>query len=196
MIDEPGSGASAAGDRAAAGRGELARVPSWLATAAAWTWRLLVLIIGAGALLYVFGRLALVTIPIIVALILATLCVPPTRALQQRGIPAGAAAAIVVIGGLVAIGGLIAALTPAFVSQVQELQPTIAEAIDQVFVWLEEGPLDYDRQEVMDLVSRFTEQAEGSGGEIAGQVASGQVVILQSIAALALAIVLLFFFVK
>ncbi|MEX1177960.1 MAG: AI-2E family transporter [Nitriliruptor sp.] len=174
---------------------DVERVPSWLATAASWTWRVLVLIVGAGAVLYLLGRLALVTIPLIVALILATLCVPPARALEARGVPRAGAAAIVVLGGLAAIGGLIAALTPAFVRQVRELQPTIAQAVDQLFDFLESSPLNYDRQEVMDLVSRFTEQG-GGGSEVASQVASGLVIFAQGLAALALALVVLFFFVK
>jgi predicted PurR-regulated permease PerM len=175
---------------------EFERVPSWLATASAWTWRSLVLIVGFGAALYVLSRLALVTIPIIVALILATLCVPPARALERRGLPHAGAAAIVVIGGIAAIGGLIAALIPAFTRQVQELRPTIADAVDQLFTALENGPLQYDRQEVMDLISQAGQSAQGSGGEIAGQVATGLAVVGQGLAALALAIVLLFFFVK
>jgi putative heme transporter len=174
---------------------EVQRVPSWLATSTAWTWRILVLIVGFSAILYVMARLALVTIPVIVALILATLCVPPARALERRGIPRAGAAAIVVIGGLSAVLGLLAALTPAFVSQVQELQPTVVQAIDQLFAFLE-ASFGWDRDEVFALVQDATQQAQQAGGEIAGQVATGVAAVVQGIAALALAIVLLFFFVK
>lgn len=175
---------------------ELERVPSWLATTTAWTWRILVLIIGAGAVLYLLSTLALVTLPVIIALILATLAVPPARALERRGFPRAAAAGAVVLGGLAAFGGFIAAITPSFVEQVQELQPTVLEAVDQLFVFLEESPLGYDREQVMDLLAEAGQALQDQGGQIAGQVASGVVAVFQFLAGLALAIVLLFFFVK
>jgi putative heme transporter len=175
---------------------ELARVPSWLATATAWTWRILVLLAGAAVILVLLTRLYLVSLPVIIALILATLCVPPARALEARGLHRTGAAAIVVIGGLIAFGGLLAALTPPFISQVQDLQPTVVEAVDTVFELLEESPLGWDREEVMDYLERLTQAAGERGGEIAGQVVSGAAVAVQALAAISLAVVLLFFFVK
>jgi putative heme transporter len=175
---------------------ELARVPSWLATAAAWAWRLLALLAASSVVLWLLIRLYLVSLPIIIALILATLCVPPARALEARGLHRTASAAIVVIGGLIALGGLFAALTPPFIAQVQELRPTVIEAIDQLFVLLETGPLGWDRDEVMGFFQQGLETAQERGGEIASQVVSGAAIAVQGIAALSLAIVLLFFFVK
>jgi putative heme transporter len=174
---------------------ELARVPSWLASSAAWAWRLLVLLAASSVVLWLLIRLYLVSLPIIIALILATLCVPLARALEARGVHRTASAAIVVIGGLIAFGGVIAALTPAFIAQVQELRPTVVDAVDQVFDFLETG-LGWDREEVMGFLEQGVEAAQERGGELAGQVAAGAAVAVQGIAALTLAIVLLFFFVK
>lgn len=176
---------------------ELERVPSWMATATAWTWRILVLIVGFGAILYVLSELALVTIPVIVALILATLLVPPARALERRGVPSAGAALIVVLGSISALTGLVAAITPSFIAQVQDLQPTVVEAVDQLFLFLEDSPLGYNRDEVTDLLSSLTETtAQDSGGQLAGSVASGVFAVGQFLAGLALTLVLVFFFVK
>jgi putative heme transporter len=175
---------------------ELARVPSWLATSASWAWRLLALLAASSVVLWLLIRLYLVSLPVIIALILATLCVPPARALEARGLHRTASAAIVVIGGLVALGGVFAALTPAFIAQVQELRPTVIAAIDQLFVFLETGPLGWDREEVMGFFETGLQAAQERGGEIASQVVSGAAIAVQAIAALTLAIVLLFFFVK
>jgi putative heme transporter len=175
---------------------ELARVPSWLATSAAWAWRLLALLAASSVVLWLLIRLYLVSLPVIIALILATLCVPPARALEARGLHRTASAAIVVIGGMIALGGLFAALTPAFIAQVQELRPTVIDAIDQLFVFLETGPLGWDREEVMGFFEQGLQAAQERGGEIASQVVSGAAIAVQGIAALSLAIVLLFFFVK
>lgn len=171
------------------------RVPSWLATTTAWTWRALVLIVGSAALLTVLIRLYLVTLPVVVALILATLCVPPARWLERHGFPRAAAASTVVIGGVLAFSGLIAALTPAFIEQVQELRPTVAQAIDEVFRFLDTR-FGWDRQEVVDVINQGMATLAEQGGQVAGQVLSGAAIAIQMVAALVLAIVLLFFFVK
>lgn len=178
------------------GQTDSQRVPPSLATATAWTWRLLVLIIGAGIVLALLVRLALVTLPVIIALILATLCVGPARALERRGLARAPAALLVVGGGLAAVTGLLAALAPSFISQVQELVPTVLSAVDEVFRWLETGPLGWDRDEVLGYVEQGFDVLRQSSGEIAGQVLSGATVAVQGITALVLAIVLLFFFVK
>jgi putative heme transporter len=175
---------------------ELARVPSWLATSAAWAWRLLALLVASSVVLWLLIRLYLVSLPVIIALILATLCVPPARALEARGLHRTASAAVVVLGGVIALGGVFAALTPAFIAQVQELRPTVIDAIDQLFLFLETGPLGWDREEVMGFLDTGLQAARERGGEIASQVVSGAAIAVQGIAALTLAIVLLFFFVK
>jgi predicted PurR-regulated permease PerM len=175
---------------------EAARVPSWLVSTTAWTWRLLVVVVGAAVILTLLTRLYLVSLPVIIALILATLCVPPARALEARGVHRTVAASVVVIGGVVAFGGVVAALTPPFVTQVQDLQPTVADAIDQLFNLLEAGPLGWDREEVMGFLEQAVQTAQERGGELAGQVLSGAAIAVQAVAALTLALVLLFFFVK
>jgi putative heme transporter len=171
------------------------RVPSWLATVTAWTWRGLVLTAGAAALLAVMVRLYLVTLPVIIALILATLCVPPARWLEARRFPRALAAALVVIGGLGVLIGTLALLTPAFVDQVQELQPTVILAIDQVFGFLETS-FGWDRAEVMRMANQGVNALGEQSGRFAGQIVSGAAIAVQGLAAVALAVVLLFFFVK
>jgi putative heme transporter len=174
---------------------DISRVPSWLATTAAWTWRLLVVLVGFGVLLTVATRLALVTIPIIVALVLSTFCVPPARWLESKGFPRGLAAAVVVIGGLGAFGGVIALLAPAFVEEVQELGPTVQAGLQDLFAFTERT-FGYDEAAIQDLIADGFEQLQGQGGALASGVATAGAAVIQGITALALAIVLLFFFVK
>ncbi|MBS3941284.1 MAG: AI-2E family transporter, partial [Actinobacteria bacterium] len=88
---------------------ERTRVPSWLETAAAWSWRLLLVGLAFAVLVGVAMRLSLVTVPLIVALFLATLALPAARRLTRRGWPPAVAAFVVVFGGLaVAVAGIVA----------------------------------------------------------------------------------------
>lgn len=177
-------------------RGSDQRVPAWLDTSVQYTWRALVLLVGAAALIVAMTRLYLVSLPIIVALILSTLCVPPARRLERAGWPRLAAASVVVVGGVGSFVGIIALMTPAFVAQVQDLGPTVAEGFDQLLVWLEEGPIGYDRQQLEELVDTAMGALSGAAGTIASQLGTLAVAVVEGFTALALALVLLFFFVK
>ena len=183
-------------DRPAVGKPLDERVPAWLDTSVQYTWRGLVMALGVAVVIFALTQLYLVSLPIILALILATLCVPPARRLERIGLPRLAAAFVVVIGGIGSLIGVGALLTPTFIEQGRELQPSVAEGVDSVLIWLEEGPIGYDRTEVEQLFNQALESLEGQAGTIASQVGSIAVAIGQGIAALSLAIVLLFFFVK
>jgi putative heme transporter len=173
-----------------------ALVPIWLDTSVQYTWRAIVLLAGGGLLVAAMTRLYLVTLPIIIALILSTLLVPPARRLERAGWPRLAAAALVVVGGAGSFFGLLALLTPAFVRQIQELGPTVAVGFEQLLVWLEEGPIGYDRQQLDELLESAMDAVSGSAGAIASQLGSLAVALVEGFTALALALVLLFFFVK
>ena len=172
-------------------------VPRWLDRSAAWTWRLLILLVALLAVLWLLSRLLVVSLPLIVAIILSTLCAPAARWLQQRGLKPAPAASVVVIGGLVVLISIVAVLTPSFVDQLRELGPTLTEARDDVLTWLETGPLGYDRAEVEQLLSNLQSAASGGGGSgLVSGVLSGVSIAAQVFAGLLLLVVLTFFFVK
>ena len=171
-------------------------VPPWLDTLAQLSWRLLVVLVGVAGLIVLFTRLYLVSLPLILALILATIAVPPARRLERRGVPRLLAALTVVVGGTVVFVGGIVLLVPSFTRQVAELGPTVAEAFDRVLVWLDEGPLGLDRVEIETLVTDALTNVGEIGGTIASQVGSIAVAVGEVLTALTLAVVLLFFFVK
>ncbi|TVR17524.1 MAG: AI-2E family transporter [Nitriliruptor sp.] len=177
-------------------RGGDQRVPTWLDTSVQYTWRGIVLLAGLALLIVAMTRLYLVTLPVIIALILSTLCVPPARRLERAGWPKIAAAGLVVVGGVGSFFGIITLMTPAFVSQIQELGPTVAEGFNQLVLWLEEGPIGYDREQLDELLATAVDAVSGAAGTIAAQVGTLAFAIVEGFTALALALVLLFFFVK
>jgi len=172
------------------------RVPAWLDRSAGWAWRLLVLALALWVIGQIVGALFLVMLPLIVALILATLCVPAARALEARGLPSSVAATIVVIGGVAAIIGLFALLAPSFVEQILQLRPTIDAGVESILQWAEDGPLGWDRARIDELLGQAQDTATGSSGQIFSGVLTGVGVVTEVLAGLALLIVLLFFFVK
>lgn len=171
-------------------------VPPWLDTLAQFAWRLLVVLVGVAGLVTLFTRLYLVSLPIILALVLATIAVPPARRLERRGMPRLLAALLVVVGGAVVVLGGIVLLVPAFTRQVAELGPTIGEAFERMLVWIDEGPLGLDRADIETLVTDALSNVGQVSGTIASQVGSIAVAVGEVLTAVTLAVVLLFFFVK
>lgn len=169
-------------------------VPRWLQRAAGWSWRSLAVGLAIVAGLWLLARLSVVVLPLIIALILATLCLPPARWLRRRGVPEGLAAAIVVIGGLAAIAGLIAAIAPSFGEQITELRPTVEQGVDNILEELER--FGYDRERLGEMLQQARSQIASSSSSIVGSLAGGLSAALSGLAGLALLIVLLFFFVK
>jgi len=176
--------------------GDGPRVPAWLDTLAALTWRLLVVLAGVAGVIFLTTRLYLVSLPVVLALILATMAVPPARRLERRGVPRLIAAVLVVVGGTMAFVGGLVALVPAFTRQVAALGPTLTEGFDRVLAWLEASPLGIDRAELEVLVTDALGGITEFSGTIVTQVGSIALVVGEILTALILAVVLLFFFVK
>jgi len=169
-------------------------VPQWLHRAAGWSWRGLVIGAAVLAVLAVLTRLSVVVLPLIIALILATLCVPPATWLRDRGLPKSVAAAIVVVGGLAVIVGVLAAIAPSFADQITDLRPTVDAGIDRALQELD--VLGYDRERLTELLQQAREQIASSSSSIISGLVGGLAVALSGLAGVALLVVLLFFFVK
>jgi len=165
-------------------------------TGAAVSWRLLVIAIAIWATVWGLARLYLVTMPIIIALILATILVPVAGWLETKGWRRSMASLVVVGGGLVAVLGLLAALAPSFVEQLRDLAPTLSLGSDTVLSWLETGPLHVPRETVDDLISQVRDALGNNSSTIVGGVLTGAALLVETLAALALMLVLLFFVIK
>jgi predicted PurR-regulated permease PerM len=123
-----------------ASRDAEAAVPYWIRVAAALSWRLLVI----SGMLVVLGYLVIilrvVVIPVAVALLLTALLGPMVDWLTAHRVPRGFATLVVLIGGLAAIGGLLAFVIHAFVSGLPDLQTQMVNSLNTVRVWLQHPP--------------------------------------------------------
>ncbi|OWY58936.1 hypothetical protein B7486_77285, partial [cyanobacterium TDX16] len=104
--DVPRPGITAAGGEPSG----IPRVPAGLDRAAALSWRFLVVTAAVLAVLYLLVRLQTVVLPVLAALLLATILVPPARWLRQRGLPPLPATLLVYLAGLAVLVGLAAVI--------------------------------------------------------------------------------------
>src|ERR1700712_5247625 len=82
-------------------------VPAGLRLAAAWSWRVLVVLVALFALVWTASYLAVVVVPVLVALLVAALLQPGAAALVHRRWPRSLAAAAMLIVGLGVFAGII-----------------------------------------------------------------------------------------
>ena len=112
-------------------------VPFALETAAAWSWRLLV-VAGAGWVLWQgLAKVSLLVISLMVAALLAALLSPAVYALRKRGVRAGAATAIAEIGMIVGLLALVALTGQQLAQGFVSLWSKALEGYNELVHWLD-----------------------------------------------------------
>ncbi|UKJ65588.1 AI-2E family transporter [Cellulosimicrobium cellulans] len=152
------------------GRPGAAAVPDSVRSAAAWSWRLLLIGLTIAAGLWLVTQLKVIVVPIAVALLLTVLLTPVQRFFRRhlrmsRGLASGAAliTLVVVVAGLVAIAG------QQIVSGFQDLRDQAVEGFEQFTAWLADGPLGLDST----TISHWLDQAGTAVSENQDSIVSG-----------------------
>ncbi len=168
----------------------------WLAPLALVCLRTLIVGLTAAAALYIAARLRLVVLPVLLALVLTTLLYPAVRRLKARGVPAAAAALLVLAGSLASFAVVISAVVPRAVDELDELDIGITGGIDIVQRRASEGVLGISGDQLDTWLQRAEEQIRDNASGIAQGAVSGATLLLEVIVGLSLALVLLFFLLK
>ena len=108
--------------------------------AAAWSWRLLLLLVTVVAALQVLRRMGVVVVPVALALMATALLVPVVDGLDRRGAPRGGAVTLVLLAGLAVVGGLLTFVVSQFVTGLPGLVDQVTHSIDSTRNWLINGP--------------------------------------------------------
>jgi putative heme transporter len=171
-------------------------VPPVLQRMAAWSWRLLVILVAAGLVLYLLILLKVIVVPVIVALFLATLLVPVVNWLQARGWRHMWAVLAVFGGAVLLLAAIIAGFVPLISNEMETLRQRADEGVREVQEYIASQPFGLSEEEL----NRYLEQArerftENSSGLTRGAV-TGVVLVGELITGLILALFLTFFFVK
>jgi predicted PurR-regulated permease PerM len=138
-------------------------------------------------------QLKLVVIPVLIALIVAAAAAPVIRWLR-RFMPNILAAWVALLSGMLFFGGVVTLIVFAVRDQWDQLASKAVEGIDQLIVWLQEGPLPIDAKQIEDAsdgIIDFLTSSQFGSGAIAGVSVAANI-----ITGLVLAIVILFFFLK
>lgn len=125
-----------------------AEVPHSLRIAAAWSWRLIVVGVVAGALLQFIGIISIVMIPLSIALLLSALLAPAVGWLLRARLPRSLATFLVLVGGIGAVAGTLTLVVNQFVDGVPKLTDNASRGILQIQQWARTGPLHLTNEQV------------------------------------------------
>jgi predicted PurR-regulated permease PerM len=172
-----------------------AGVPNGLRTAAAYSWRLIVVIAGFYLLLYVAAYVAVVVVPVIVALLLSALLQPGAAYLVRRGWPRSLAAFAMLIVGLGVVAGIITLVVERFSAGFSDLAKQVSEGLGQVqsFV-VRTFPITQGQLE--DAVTKFQHTLVDNQGTLASGALTTAATVGEVITGFFLALFTLFFFLK
>src|ERR1700745_288487 len=88
---------------------------------AAWAWRLLVILTAVLALLWVVKKLEVIVVSLLLALMISALLVPAVDWIDRRGLPRGAAVALVLLLGFAIFGGILTFVIAQFIYGLPDL---------------------------------------------------------------------------
>jgi putative heme transporter len=154
------------------------------------------LLVVAAAILFVgaaLSRILVVVVPVVVALFISTVLIPPSRWLRQRGWPPALATWTVFLLAILVLGVIGATLAPNVAHDSKALQNSTTSGVDRVQNWLVTGPFHLSRKDVKKDFKNFGDSFKTNAGGVAVREAP---LVGEIVTGVLLSLVLTFFFVK
>ena len=139
-------------------------------------------------------QLTLVTIPVVLALILASAFNPIMRAMRKRGVPSIIATLITLLTIVVVLGGIGWLIVWAVRDQWDTLYSQAQDGLQDVLAWVGTLPFEFDQAQIDEWIATATDfvtSAQFGSGALAGVGA-----VANFITGFVLLVVVLFFFLK
>ncbi|WP_374198830.1 AI-2E family transporter [Mycobacterium sp. MYCO198283] len=166
----------------------------WLAK-----WSLIVVAIAAGAVVigWIFAKLWVIALPVLLAVVLCTVLWPPTRVLMDRaGLPPAAAATTTLLAFVAVTTGIFALIVPPVLDQLPQLVDQATQGIGRLQQWIEGPPLNLQQDQLDRFVDTFVNTLRERSSAIATSVVTGVSTVGSIVVTLLLSVVLTFFFLK
>ncbi|WP_182141946.1 AI-2E family transporter [Schaalia sp. JY-X169] len=197
MSQEPVSKQSAnASDRSIS---EQVSVP--LRVAAAWSWRILIVIVTVSVIVWGLRYVASIVVAVLVALLLALLLAPLLSFLRGKlHMGKTSSAAVGLVSGLILVTGLMAIALGQVVVQLPALVSQTLGGLDDLLAWVQDGPLGLDFAFLDGFLESFqddlTSVLRNYGGVIASEAWSFATSAVSLAASALIALFTLFFMLK
>lgn len=145
------------------------KVPHGLDVATRLAWRLLLIAAAGFVVIYLAGTFSVVLVPVVLALIAASLLAPEAHLMSTRlrWLPHSVATAMVVIAGLAVVGGVFTGVVFAFISGLPQLASQLTTSVSEVQNWVRTGPLGLDNQQFTAIGDQLLANVQQSQAAIA-----------------------------
>jgi putative heme transporter len=163
-------------------------IPYGVRIAASWAWRVGLILLVGGALVWLLSRISFLLIPVMVAALLAGLLSPVVGWLKEHRLPSGLAVAITVLGFIGLIAGSLALVGRQLVAGFGALWSEALTGVKQIQDWLADGPLHVTADQMDQYLKEATAALQNntssivsgalSFGSTAGHFAAGLILAL------------------
>lgn len=121
--------------------------------AAAWSWRILLIIAGVGVVGWLLSHVTTVFIPVLLAALLAGLLSPAVRWLRSKHFPSALAAITVELGLIVVVLGLLVLAGQQMIAGFAQLSDSAVAGFQQLIGMLEDSPLNISTDNINQWLS-------------------------------------------
>ncbi|HEX5090089.1 MAG TPA: AI-2E family transporter [Nocardioides sp.] len=149
-----------------------AEVPYGLDLAAAWSWRLIIIAGAVYLLWYVVSYLAVLVIPVVVALLISALVAPVVDWLERNHVRRSFGSIVVVLFTLGVIASLLIFAGQQVANGASDLADSTVEGLQKIKDWLQTGPLHASDSQINDYIQKIQDaiSAQTQEGGIVGKV--------------------------
>ena len=165
-------------------------VPASVRLAAAYAWRLLIIVAALAAALFLVAQLKLIVVPLLIAVLISALLIPLRNLLVRHRWPTAVAVIVCMLVLVGVVGGLVLIVVTQIRSEASSISSRSVEAFQQFTGWLKTGPLDLSQTQIDDTVKSITSSLQGqtdtilSGaltvGSTLGDIGAGLLLVLFS----------------
>ena len=170
-----------------------AEVPYGVDLAAAWSWRLLVILAAGWVVAQGVEMVSVVLIPVAIALFLAALALPAVHLLGRK-LGKGLSSLVVLLGLTGFVGLMVTFAAQQVVSGFTSLADEVVVSIDQIQDWLNEGPLQISDKQVNGLLESMQDLVAASNAQIVSRLTELGSAVGQIVAGFFLVLFALYFF--
>jgi len=172
------------------------RVPGWLQTGAAWSWRLLLLAAALYLIARVIGVLYIVVVPCTAALLLTALLQPLTARLRRAGLPGLAATWGTLLIAALVFGGIVLLVANRVSADYPTLVDETRHTTMQVESWLSGPPFHIKSSNVQNALNNIPGYLSKHKALVEGTVVTGGKIAAEFFGGLVLMLFVMFFLIK
>lgn len=171
-----------------------AQVPWAVDLAAAWSWRFLVIVAAGYVVVWVLARFSVITIPLVVALLVAALAAPLVDLLQRVGLNRAMASAATVLVGLATVGVLLSFVGQQIAQGFSDLSQQVVDGLGEIRLWLQEGPLQASESQISDFIAEAQRAVVTSNEQIVTRITEVGTALSYVVAGVFIALFATYFF--